>query len=298
MALTVLCQAGLATAAYYERYWIAAILVIITSHVMHGTVICFHEASHGMLRKHRLQNEIDGVIIGIFSLTSFSLYRAAHQTHHAHLASERDEELWPFVHPHMPRWGRVLAAVLELTVGVFYGPLLFLRAFLRPGSPIRSKKVRRRIWLELGLMALVWGAILAVDAHYHSWKYLLWMYLLPAWLAGNAQSLRKYVEHVGLTGSTVNGSTRSIVAKGWWANFLCVTLLHEPYHGVHHTRAGLPHAELPRNAGALAPKEPEERLPYQSFGAAFRDLFASLPDPRVGAQWLRVTGGEEEGLAR
>jgi hypothetical protein len=34
-----------------------------------------------------------------------------------------------------------------------------------------------------------------------------------AWLAANTQSLRKY-EHSGLTGSTVNSSTRSIVAHG------------------------------------------------------------------------------------
>jgi len=289
IGLTVVCQTGLALATYHDRYWIAAALVIVTSHVLHGTVICLHEASHGMLRKNRLLNEIDGVIIGVFSLTSFSLYRAAHQMHHAHLASERDDELWPFVNPKAPRWARVLAAVLELTLGVFYGPFLFLRSFLRTGSPIRSKKVRRRIWMELALMALVWGSILTADAYFHTWKYFLWMYFLPAWLAGNAQSLRKYVEHVGLTGSTVNGSTRSIVAQGWWANFLCVSLLHEPYHGVHHSRAGIPHAELPLHAAALEPKAPEERPPYASFGAAFRDLFLSLPDPRVGAQWRGIS---------
>ena len=90
------------------------------------------------LRKSRLLNEIDGIIIGIFSLMSFSLYRAAHQLHHAYLASERDEELWPFVHPQMPRGARVLAAVLELTMGLLFTPFLFLRTFLRGDSPIRN----------------------------------------------------------------------------------------------------------------------------------------------------------------
>src|SRR5882757_6103404 len=101
-------------------FWLALPLVLIAAHLMHGMTIGFHEASHGLLRKSRRLNEFDGILIGIFSLMSFSLYRAAHQLHHAYLASERDEELWPFVHPQMPRGARVLAAALELTMGLFF----------------------------------------------------------------------------------------------------------------------------------------------------------------------------------
>src|SRR5262249_61125974 len=133
----------------------------------------------------------------------------------AFLASERDEELWPFVHPHMRRGSRVLAAVLELTMGLLFTPFIFLRTFLRTGSPIRNKKVRRRIWIESALTALIWTAILTALGLFHGWKYFLWLHLIPAWLAANMQSFRKYVEHVGLTGATVNSSTRSIVAEGW-----------------------------------------------------------------------------------
>jgi hypothetical protein len=109
VVLFFLTQASLGFAVYRANYWLAAPLVLISSHLMHGMLIGFHEASHGLLRKSRLLNEVDGIIIGIFSLMSFSLYRAAHQLHHAYLASERDEELWPFVHPQMPRGARVLA---------------------------------------------------------------------------------------------------------------------------------------------------------------------------------------------
>jgi fatty acid desaturase len=100
------------------------------------------------------------------------------------------------------------------------------------------------------------------------------------------QSLRKYVEHVGLTGSTVNSSTRSIVAQGYVATFVNFTLLHEPYHGVHHWRSGLPHPQLPEHAAALEPSVDEERPPFRTFGAAVHDLVSNLADPRVGAQWL------------
>src|ERR1051325_1969829 len=76
----------------------------------------------GLLRKSRRLNEFDGVIIGVFSFLPFSLYRVVHQTHHMHLASERDTELWPFVRTNAPRWARRLAALLELTLGLFYSP--------------------------------------------------------------------------------------------------------------------------------------------------------------------------------
>ena len=297
-ALFFITQALLAVALYHDNYWLAVPLALVASHLMHSLLIGFHEASHGLLRKSRLLNEIDGFIIGVFSLMSFSLYRAAHQLHHAYLASERDEELWPFVHPRMPRWARVGAAVLELTMGLFFTPLLFVRTFLRKGSPIRNKKLRRRIWIEFGIIAAVWATILATDALLGTWKYFLWTYFIPAWLAANMQSLRKYVEHVGLTGASVNSSTRSIVAEGWVANFLVFTLLHEPYHGVHHWRSGLRHPELPQHAGALEPSDPEERPPFRTFRAALHDLFINLPNPRVGAQWRGVTRATRQEMAR
>ncbi|MBN8417759.1 MAG: fatty acid desaturase [Verrucomicrobia bacterium] len=278
IALAAVLQRG-------EPLWLVIPFILLASHFMHGAAVGFHEATHGLLRRNRRLNEFDGVLLGVFSFMSFSLYRAAHQLHHMHLATERDEELWPFIHPDMPRWSRVLAAVLELTFGLAFLPFLFLRIFLRSGSPIRSKKVRRRIWSELALIVVVWTLILAAVTHWHVWRYFWWMYLVPAWLAANLQSWRKYIEHVGLQGNTANTSTRSIVAKGWLGRFFAFTLLHEPYHGLHHMHAGLPHAHLPALAEELQPRAVEERPPFPSYSRALLDLFRSLTDPRVGAQW-------------
>jgi fatty acid desaturase len=296
--LFFLSQTSLALAVYHANYWLAVPLVLVSSHLMHGMLIGFHEASHGLLRKSRLLNEIDGVLIATFSLMSFSLYRAAHQLHHAYLASERDEELWPFVHPDMPRSARIAAAILELTMGILFTPFLFARTFLRQGSPIRNKKLRRRIWIEFAGTAVIWTVILTAIALTHTWKYFLWLHLMPAWLAANMQSLRKYVEHVGLTGSTVNSSTRSIVATGWMEKFVNFTLLHESYHGVHHWRSGLPHPELPGHLVALEPNVPEERPPFPTYGAAVHDLLVNLADPRVGAQWRGITTPTRQELVK
>jgi fatty acid desaturase len=282
-------EAALFASVFLGSFWVSVLLMLIVSHLMHGMLIAFHEATHGLLRKNRRLNEIDGVIIGVMSLMSFNLYRAAHQLHHAHLATQKDEELWPFDIPGTPRWLRVVCAVLELTVGIFYTPFLFVRTFFRQGSPIRNKKLRRKIWSEFILMAVVWICILGAVAITGTWKYFLWLYVAPAFVAANMQSWRKYIEHVGLTGSTVNGSTRSIVAEGPLGKFVALTLLHEPFHGVHHWRSGIPHAELPLFASALEPKNSDEIAPFPSYWHAFKHLFRNLADPRVGAQWLKPT---------
>ena len=267
--------------------WYAVPLVMILSHLMHGAAVAFHEASHGHLRRNRQLNELDGVLIGLMSFMSFSLFRAAHQSHHAHFATERDEELWPFVLTTTPRWVRISVACIELTCGLFFTPFLFLRSFLRNGSPIRSKKVRRRIWQELTLMVITWTSVLIAVWYFDVWRYFLWMYFLPIFIAGNLQSWRKYIEHIGLTGSTVNSATRNIVARGWPGRLFAFTLLHEPYHGLHHLHVSLPHAELPKLAHELEPKHEDEIHPFPSYTHALLHLLCSLADPRVGSQWHR-----------
>jgi fatty acid desaturase len=288
-AIYFITEAALGISVYLGWFWASLLLMLFVSHVMHGMLIAFHEASHGLLRKNRRLNEIDGILIGVMSFTSFNLYRAAHQLHHAHLASQKDEELWPFDVPGTPRWLRVLCAVLELTVGMFYTPFLFIRTFFRKNTPIRNKKLRRRIWAEFILIPVVWSGILGLVTVTGTWKYFLWLYFVPAFIAANMQSWRKYIEHVGLTGSTVNGSTRSIIANGPLGKFVALSLLHEPFHGVHHWRSGIPHAELPLFVSELEPKSPDEVGPFPSYWHAFKHLFRKLADPRVGSQWLATS---------
>jgi Fatty acid desaturase len=284
----VLAEVALAVAVHSGLIWLAVPLVLVVSHLMHGVLIGLHEAAHGLLRKNRGFNEFDGVVIGTLSLMSFSLYRVVHQTHHAYLTTERDYEFWPLSQPSMPRWKRRLAAFFELNFGLFYSPFVFLRAFFCSPSPVRSKRVRQRIWAELALSIVTWILIVSAIAAFDLWKYFIWLYLAPALLAANLQSWRKYIEHVGMTGDTVNSSTRSIVAKSWLGRLVAFTLLHEPFHGVHHQRAGLPHSLLPQHVEKLQPKKPGERTPYPSYRNALIELMRCLADPRVGPQWRTV----------
>ncbi|MGL5018535.1 MAG: fatty acid desaturase, partial [Luteolibacter sp.] len=224
-------------------------------------------------------------IIGTFSFMSFTLYRAAHQKHHSHLATERDVELWPFVVVGTPRWARRLAAFIELNAGILFTPFLFLRIFLHKDSFIKNKRVRRRIWLEFGLMALVWTTIFATVSYFKVWDFYFWVFLLPGIIAGNLQSWRKYIEHVGLSGHTARSATRSIVANTWSGKLFSLTLLHEPLHGIHHIKMAVPHDELPRHVGLLEPEDEGDVAPFPNYRSAMMHLLRNLSDPKSGSHW-------------
>jgi len=278
-------QGLLALSIHKGWIWLVIPLVLLVSHFMHGYLIAFHEAAHGLLRKNRILNEIDGIIMGTFSLTSFTLYRALHQKHHVHLASEKDVELWPFVDTSCPRWKRQMAAFLELNFGLFYTPYLFWRLFFSSSSPVKSPKVRKRIWMELILGLLIWAIAIGVTAAYGLWAFLLLNYFVPAYIAGNLQSWRKFIEHVGLSGHSARSATRSIIADTWAGKLVSLTLLHEPLHGIHHIKSSLPHSDLPAHVSWLEASEEGDTEPFPNYWAAFQDLLRCLPDPRVGRQW-------------
>ena len=98
-------------------------------------------------------------------------------------------------------------------------------------------------------------------------------------------SLRKYIEHMGLAGASPLSATRSVHGPGWTAQAVSFSLFHEPYHGVHHKYARLPHGALPQLADELIPVDAEELPPYPNYRQALWDMLHALGDPRVGPQW-------------
>lgn len=265
--------------------WPMIPLVLISSHFMHAMLIAFHEAAHGNLRQSKWLNEFDGQIVGMISLTPFTLYRALHQKHHVNLATVKDLELWPFVDPQQPLWWRRVAAFLELNFGFFYTPLLFWRVFLQKPSPVTNKAVRTKIWRETAGMILLWGTILGLVAWFNVWNWFLVLYFIPAFIAGNMQSWRKYIEHVGLSGNTGRSATRSIIVETTAGRFVALSLLHQPLHGVHHVKSSIPYDELPDHVDLIDPAEEGDTTPFPNYRSAFADLLKCLRDPRVGAQW-------------
>ncbi|MCI0681730.1 MAG: fatty acid desaturase [Gemmataceae bacterium] len=266
-------------------YWITIPAMLLVAHLMHSQLLAFHEAAHGVLCPSRWLNETIGIGIGVFHFGGLSLFRAVHHSHHAHLGTERDEQLWPFVHPETPRWTRRLAAVFELTLGIVYDQVLFWRTFLRKDSPVRNPRTRRRIWAEAALMIAVWSTAFTVVAWFNLWPYFFVMYLIPAVLAGDMHSLRKYIEHMGLTGSTNMGLTRTVIPSTPLGRLLAFTMFNISYHGVHHYYAGMSQAALPKFTAVLAPQSTDEETVYPTYRSALRAMLPSLADPHVGPQW-------------
>lgn len=279
-------QALITVAVMQGIAWLVAPLVLFTAYLMHTHLLAFHEASHETLCPNKFLNEALGILIGVLGFMSLSLYRFVHHAHHAYLTSERDEELWPFVNTDKPRWLRCLAAYAELALGLVYTPLLFLRCFLRAGSPIQDPRVRRRIWMELALMVVIWTFIGSVVTWLQAWPVYVFLFVIPAALAGSIQTFRKFIEHMGMLGTTVVGVTRTVVPDTALGRLMALSMFHISYHGVHHKYARMHHSELPQFTQIVTPEAADEKPPFRSYFAALADMVGTLDNPRVGGQWL------------
>lgn len=276
-----------------EQYVLLVPMILVQAFIMHAYLIAFHEAAHGALCPVGFINGYLGRVTGALSFMSLSLYRAAHHWHHAYIGDKRDEEFWPLNDPAASRSKRRLAAFLELTCAMVWGPFLFLRMFLRRDSAIRERSVRRLIWIELVGMVVFWAAIVAVSAYFDAMPELLIGYMLPAYIAGNVQSLRKYVEHVGLTGTRGIALTRSVRNPSRLGRAISWLLFHEPLHDVHHLYPKVPQEALPDVAAAENPLPPE--LPvFPNYTAAFLDLMRTLSDPKFGKAWAKAEAPASE----
>jgi fatty acid desaturase len=294
VALFFGCMAT-AVLSWQAGYWpitIAAWLVM--AHVGHINLFVFHEASHFLLHPNRLLNEANGILVGTFILTPLSVYRYVHGRHHVHLSTEKDDEFWPYVDTRTPRWFRRLAAASELVFGFIHTPLVFLRGVLV--APNLHRRLKRRIALEYALALAFWGTVIGVTAWLGAWETLLVGYIAPTMISGSQQTFRKFVEHMGLYGDTVDGLTRTIDDRSLWGRFVSSTMLHGDIHGPHHLHAKIPQSRLPE---ALEHLVQEGRLTTQSvypnYWSATRAMLGELWDPRIGPQWKRpaaAAGGE------
>src|SRR4051794_9860548 len=133
-------------------------------------VLAFHDASHGRFHPVHWMNEAYGHFMGTIMWTPLNVYRYAHARHHAQLGRPGDPELWPYSAPGTPRWFRVLAAFLEISVGVVYTPILFLRSVL-----VGQLSPRERSLITRGyIMCIAFWTITSIICTYLGlWKLLV-----------------------------------------------------------------------------------------------------------------------------
>jgi fatty acid desaturase len=274
--------------AWANGYWAMVVLGwLLQAHIGHTNLLAFHEASHYTLHPSRRINELQGIILGSVILTPLSAYRWVHNQHHIYLGTQRDTELWPFVDTQISRWRRLLAAAAELLFGFFYTPAIFLRGVL---VARRMPRVTfRRLIEEYAICLFLWVAVLSTAINFGVLNEFFVGYLVPAILAGNLQSWRKFTEHVGLLGHDVPSTTRTVIDSSLPGKVLSASMLHIDLHGPHHLHAKIPHFRLPEATPLAYEQElcdPISANVFPSYFAAMHAMVRTLPNPRVGSQWL------------
>ncbi len=291
-----LVLAGLTVACWYSPYWLLVVLCwAVQAHVGHANLLAFHEASHFLLHPRRKINEAIGLFMGSCILTPLSVYRHVHNLHHLHLGTERDVELWPFVKPTVPRALRLLAAIGELGLGFFYTPVVFLHGVW--SSPPRAASAMQRIKREYLLCAVGQGVLLSLLTWFGLWEAFVIGYLVPAMIAGNLQSLRKFTEHMGMLGNDVPTLTRTVVASDWLGRALSHSMLHIDLHGIHHRYAKIPHYRLNQAVPHVYDSRERATAIKSNYLKAIAEMLGTLGDPRVGKQWLKSEKAAEQKAA-
>lgn len=266
-----------------SSWWLLVPAWLVLGHLMHCHLIAFHESAHRTLMPNRLVNDMAGRFIGVLSFMSLTLYRVAHHLHHGYIGTERDVELWPFVIRSMPRWRRCVAAAIELTFGLFFTPFLFLRGYGTISRAGLNRRDRVHILVELVGITAFWVGVVTLATWIRCWPDVVVMYVVPAMIAGNMQSFRKYVEHMGMLGASPLGCTRTVVDQSWLGRALAFSMFNVSYHGLHHEYGAMPQDRIPV-AFPLVFGDGEAVLP--SYWSALREMVCHLSDPRVGRQWL------------
>lgn len=266
------------------HYWLTVLSWIWTAHFGHTILLALHEASHYTLSPNRWNNEIRGFLLGASIGVPLSVFRQMHRYHHSKLATADDPELWPYSDPRTSRWFRTVMALLELTCGIFYTPILFFRGVLLDRKMPRD--IGRRIALEYGLTIVIWSSTLYMVARNGWWEMFIVGYLIPAIGAANLHSWRKFVEHMGLFGATPLAVTRTVASEGdLLARLTSATMLHIGYHGTHHRFGKLAYHELP-TATAKAYTTDAAAVPiFPSYYSAWRHMLPALVDPKCGSVW-------------
>lgn len=279
----VLLMAG-AYSSWRSGWWPATALAWVSIAWMdHAGLTRLHEAAHGMLSRSRWLNEVQGILIGTGALTPLSVYRYVHARHHAHLGRRRDPEFWPYNLPGTPRWVRLFYAWSELAAGWLLTPVLYSARTAASWRSV-SRGQRRRLVAEWMLLFGVWGGLLAVIGTKGWWEEFWVVHLIPAWLAGTMQTIRKFVEHLGMFGTDIVGMTRTVAYQGPLGRVASASQLHVEHHATHHRHARIPYYVLPDATKLVYSGRSEGRL-FASHARAFLDMVPHLLNPRVGPQW-------------
>lgn len=225
-----------------------------------------------------------GVSVGI----PFAVYRELHMRHHAYLNTPLDWELWPYSDPNASLRFRRGFLWFDMLFGTLATPLIGSRICFSAESPVAEEK-KREMRMEYFAIAVFWSLVIGAGVWLHvsgrhPFRPQALIFLLPALLAANCNSVRKIMEHVGTCSFDPLKGTRTVVGRGWLTRVLSFFDFDLAVHGPHHRYPKLEHTKLHDRMEQIQQAAPDESLPvFQTFSAALMDTFrTAIRNPGVG----------------
>lgn len=249
----------------------------------------FHEASHHTLFKRLNWNIWYGRLLGMMIGIPYTVYKESHRRHHAYLNTPDDYELWPYSDPKCSLAFRRFFVWLDIIAGVFTAPYIYGRIYFDKNSGL-NEKVRRTIFREYIGVSLFWltivgGLVLLGLRTGFQWSEFQIVWLLPLLLSPCLNTIRKFVEHLGMTSSDPIPGTRTIVPGNILSRLFCYFNFDIAVHGPHHRYPKAHHYELEPKMKAYTQAHPNQRVPqFNSYMSALCDMVPCL--------WLRPATGD------
>jgi fatty acid desaturase len=248
----------------------------------------FHESVHQTIGRWRTANIWFGRIVGTLLGIPYSAYRETHIRHHAYLNTTEDFELWPYSKPGKSLAFRRAFVVLELLGATLLEPIIYGRIFFVKDSPLNAQARKTIAWEYMG-MAAFWGAVtltivaLSVTGTVDIRRFDL-MWLLPMQIAAAINTLRKFVEHLGMESYEPFLGTRTIVGNNPITRLCSYFNFDLDVHGPHHRFPKAPSFELESRLLDYQRKNPTAAVPV--FTTYLAALWNTLPclwrNPGVG----------------
>lgn len=286
-------------ACRYAPWWCWPLLGIVAGHSLACLAFLAHELSHNaILKRGWIKRFTEIFFMGLLGIPPTMWHEVHNVTHHGHTNTPRDpDRRWmdyeatrrstaisAAFHPQKGQWrlnplvplqfvGYVMRNIIAAVSGGHWGML--------PAAPGYDAKQRRSIVLELGVIAIIQLAALAVVG----FDPLRYLFIGPfPWLIASgvvmAYVFTNHFLHPILGESDPVGSSTSVIVP-WWVDRLHFNF---SYHTEHHLFPGMDSKWYPLVSQKLREFFPDRynRLP---FGEAWRRLLAAnmfeAPPPEV-----------------
>ena len=173
-------------------------------------------------------------------------------------------------------------------------PFIYSRIFFHRDSPLKNAATRRTIRREYLGIILFWRVIFAKLTYTDTWYDYVTVWLVPHFLAGVMQTMRKLTEHLGMASYDPMLGTRTVVGTNWITRFGSFVNFDILVHGPHHRHPRLAQNQLKSKLEEYL--STSRGVPYPVYSSYLQATTAMLPylvrNPGIGMNAGAVAPGQ------